>query len=91
MTIHPEQHQSNSRTATFWQPDVIKAFGDLCQSEDLNPVRSRRLIDNYIVTKRKPSRQELIDALKHRPRIQERAAVLGSVIKKLNVFMGTYI
>jgi hypothetical protein len=63
----------------------------LCQSEGLNPVRLRRLVDNYIDAKRKPSRQELIDALKHRPRIQERAIILNSVTKKLNIFLETYI
>lgn len=91
MTLQPDQHQPDSQTSTFWQPDVIKSFGDLCQSEGLNPVRLRRLIDSYIVIKRKPSRQELIDALKHRPRIQERATVLSAVTKKLNVFIETYI
>lgn len=90
MTIQSEQHPLNLQSSTFWQPEAIKAFASLCQSEGLNPVRLRRLIDNYIDTKRKPSRQELIDALKHRPRIQERATILSSVTKKLNVFIETF-
>ena len=90
MTSQPDQDRSDPRTSAFWQPDAITSFGDLCQSEGLNPVRLRRLIDNYIITKRKPSRQELVDALKHRPRIQERAAILGSVTKKLYVFIETF-
>lgn len=89
MTIQSEQHQSNSQASLFWQPDTINALTVLCQNEGLNPVRLRRLIDRYIDTKRKPSRQELIDALKHRPRINERAAILSSVTEKLNAFIAT--
>lgn len=91
MTIQPEQHQSTPQTPALWHPEVIKAFTDLCQNEGLNPVRLRKLVDNYVDTKRKPSRQELIDALKHRPRIQERATVLSSITKKLNAFLETFI
>lgn len=90
MTSQPDQDQSDPRISAFWQPDTITSFDNLCQSEDLNPVRLRRLIDNHIVTKRRPSRQELVDALKHRPRIQERAAILGSITKKLYVFIETF-
>lgn len=91
MTIQPKQDPSTPQTPAFWQPEVIKAFTDLCQNEGLNPVRLRKLVDNYVDTKRKPSRQELIDALKHRPRIQERATVLSSITKKLNTFLETFI
>lgn len=85
MTTQPEQHES-----TPWPPATLKAFTDLCQSEGLNPVRLRKLVDRYAETKRKPSRQELIDALKHRPRIQVRATILSLVTKKLNVFIETF-
>jgi hypothetical protein len=91
MTPRPEQPYPDSQAAAFWQPDVIESFNDLCQSEGLNPVRLRRLIDRYITTRQKPSRQELIDALKQRPRIQERAMVLGSITKKLHVFTETFV
>jgi hypothetical protein len=90
MTTQNEQHSLDSQVLTFWQPAATEAFTNLCQSEGLNPVRLRRLIDSYIGTNRKPSRQELIEALKHRPRIQERATILNSVTKKLNVFLETY-
>lgn len=85
MTTQPEQHKS-----TFWSPAALKALADLCQSEGLNPVRLGKLVDRYAETKRKPSRQELIEALKHRPRIQVRAKILSSVTKKLNVFIETF-
>lgn len=91
MTKDSHQDSPAPQTLPFWQPDVVEAFMNLCQSEGLNPVRSRRLVDSYIDTKRKPSRQELIDALKHRPRIQERAIILNSVTKKLNIFLETYL
>lgn len=90
MTSQPEQQQQDPQIAAFWQPKTIKSFDDLCQNEGFNPVRLRRLIDDYLVTKRKPSRQQLIDALKHRPRIQARAAVLGSVTKKLYAFIENF-
>ena len=91
MTTSSHQDSLTPQTLPLWQPDVIDVFMNLCQSEGLNPVRLRRLVDSYIDTKRKPSRQELIDALKHRPRIQERAVILNSVTKKLNIFLETYI
>lgn len=91
MTTQPKQHISNPQTPIFWQPDTIDAFTGLCQDEGLNPVRLRKLIDNYIDTKRKPSRQELIGALKNWPRIQERAIILSSITKKLNAFIETFI
>jgi hypothetical protein len=91
MTNQPLRNQSESQEPAFWRPDVLEAFNALCQSEGMNPVRLRKLVDRYVETKRKPSRQELIDALKHRPRIQERATIIGSVTKKLNIFIEAYI
>jgi type I restriction enzyme R subunit len=91
MTIQPEQHPSGPQTPTLWQPEAIEAFTKLCQMEGLNPVRSRKLVDNYVATQRKPSRQELIDALKQRPRIQNRATILSSITKTLNTFLETFM
>lgn len=91
MSLQREPAPTDQPPSVIWKPEVTRAFTELCQAEGLNPSRLRKLIDSYIVTKRKPSRQELIDALKHRPRIQERAIVLSSVTKKLNAFIETYI
>jgi hypothetical protein len=91
MTIQTEQQPSDPQTPEIWQPEMIKAFTDLCQNEGLNPVRSRKLIDNYIATKRKASRQELVNALKHRPKIQERSAILSSITNNLNSFIQTFV
>lgn len=83
--------QSEQHEPAPWRAETSEAFAELCQSEGLNAVRMRKLVDRYVETKRKPSRQELIVALKHRPRIQVRATILSSVTKKLNVFITTFV
>lgn len=85
------QDSTAPQAPSLWQPEAIKAFAELCQNEGLNPVRFRKLVDSYVDTKQKPSRQELINALKQRPRIQERATILSSITKKLNTFIETFI
>jgi hypothetical protein len=91
MTPQPEQHQSTRKLPTPWTTETADAFADLCQNNEINPVRLRKLVDTYIATKQKPSRQELVDALKHRPKIQERAAILSTITKQLNILIETHI
>lgn len=85
MTKHAKQ------TPAAWPLETVEAFTRLCQSEGLNPVRLRRLIDQTALTGRNPSRQELIDSFKRKPRIQERAAMLSAITPKLTKFIDTYI
>jgi hypothetical protein len=85
MTTHSEP------TPAAWPPEAVKAFTTLCQNEGLNPVRLRKLIDQTTLTGRNPSRQELIDSLKHKPRIQERAAKLKIITPKLITFLNIHV
>lgn len=91
MILQPEQPFMFPQAATAWRPETVQAFTDLCQGEQLNPVRFRKLVDTYIATQRKPSRQALIDTLKHRPKINERAAIISSITTKLNAFMTSFV
>ncbi|MET0979924.1 MAG: hypothetical protein ABWX90_01555 [Candidatus Saccharimonadales bacterium] len=91
MTIQPKQHTSPPEASAHWSLEATETFTFLCQKEGLNPVRFRKLVDNYALTKRKPSRQELINTLKHRPKIQERPVILRSITNNLNSFIKTFI
>lgn len=62
---------------------TVEAF---CTQEGLNVVRFMRLLEIYMETGARPSRQALINTFKVRPKIQDRAVALTRINQALSEF-----
>lgn len=75
----------------FWKAEESQAFEALCKEEGLDTEKLKSLIEKYLYSGRKPRRDELVGALREKPKILERNSIISNVVKKLNDYINTFI
>ena len=76
---------------TYWNKEKIKAVRILSQEENLDEDKLQDVIGNYLFTEKKPLRDEVIDIMKERPKLKERATVTERITSKIIQFVDTFI
>lgn len=74
----------------FWNEEKRKALDALCEEEGLHPEKLSDIVDTYLFTGRTPLRDTVVAALKVKPRLLERKAIVERVTAKVMEFVETY-
>lgn len=86
-----DSDQVENEFDSFWKAEEAQAFESLCLQEGLDTDKLKNLIENYLFSGRKPRRDELVGALKEKPKILERSSIVEKINKRLNDFINTFI
>lgn len=76
--------------AAFWNNERNMALQALCQEEGLVEKKLYTVIDEYLFTGREPLRDEIIDALKIKPKMLEKKTIIERVTEKILKFINIY-
>jgi type I restriction enzyme R subunit len=74
----------------FWTAEREKALAELCESEGLDQPAILEIIGDYHFTRRQPLREKIVSALKEKPKILARKAIIERVMKKLMDLVATF-
>jgi type I restriction enzyme R subunit len=76
----------------FWNAEQLKAFNQLITVEKLSPLKTEKLIENYLFAEREPLRDELLDLIEgDKPTLLERKKKGDTILKKIMEFVATFI
>lgn len=75
----------------YWDEQEKKAFNNMCSELDLDPEVVKGIIDNYLFTEREPRGEDVVSALRDKPRILERRSVINKATDKILEFIETFI
>jgi len=75
----------------FWDEEKEKSFKEMCEELDLESEKVKRIIDRYLFTERGPRRQEVVEALKQKPKILERDTIINRATDKILHFIDVFI
>lgn len=76
---------------SFWNKEKINAVKNLSDEENLDEEKLQDVIGNYLFTEKKPLRDEVIEIMKERPKLKERATVSERITNKIIQFVETFI
>jgi len=71
----------------FWEEQKDKAYKELCNDENLDCKKVRRVVDKYIYEQRVPLKDEIASTLKVKPKLLERKKVIPRVLDKIVSFV----
>lgn len=77
--------------SAFWEKEQQDAYVKLCQEEQLDPDKITDIIGDYLFTERQPMSEDIVNALKTKPKILERKTIVERVNAKLMAFIETFI
>jgi type I restriction enzyme R subunit len=63
----------------------------MCSELDLDPEVVRGIIDNYLFTEREPRGEDVVSALKDKPKILERRSLINKATDRILGFIETFI
>jgi type I restriction enzyme R subunit len=75
----------------YWDEERIKAFNTMCVELNLDPDKTRGIIDKYLFTEREPRGEDIVSALKVEPKILERRSMIDIATEKILQFIETFI
>jgi type I restriction enzyme R subunit len=75
---------------TFWAQERDKSLAQLCESEGLNREAVMEAIGDYHFSGRAPLREQIVVALKVKPKILERKSIIERVTRRLLEIVHTY-
>lgn len=74
----------------FWDDEKSKAIAEICESEKLDLVSFKSMIEQYHFTGKKPLQGEIVDALEQKPKILERKSVVERIRARLLKLVATF-
>lgn len=75
----------------YWDKQEKKAFESMCSELDLDPEVVRGIIDNYLFTEREPRGEDVVSALRDKPKILERRSLINKATDRILEFIETFI
>ena len=75
----------------YWDEERIKAFEVMCDELGLDRDKVKVIVDKYLFTEREPRRQEVVEALKNKPKILERDTVINRAAERILQYIETFI
>jgi type I restriction enzyme R subunit len=75
----------------FWSKEQDTAFKNLVTEENLSPVKTQKLIEDYLFAEREPLREEVLELVNgEKPTILERKTLAVRILDKIKGFVETF-
>jgi type I restriction enzyme R subunit len=75
----------------FWTKEREEAIQRLSEEENLDAGKLQQVIGEYLFTEKKPLRDDIIGAMKERPKLKERGKTAERITSKILMFIDTFI
>lgn len=76
----------------FWTEEQQKAFDAFVKEEKLSPIKTERLIEDYLYAEREPLRDELLNLIEgEKPSVLKRKSIGDRLLSKVVEFVDTFI
>jgi type I restriction enzyme R subunit len=76
----------------FWNEERHKEFSKIIKEENLSPVRTERLIEDYLFAEREPLLDEVLELLEgDKPSLLQRKSLGNRILKRIVSFVETFI
>lgn len=75
----------------FMDVEKLKAFNNFAEQEQLNQVKLKTLIEDYLFSQRTPTKQEVINTMNTQPSILNHATIGETLINKFMNFINTFL
>ncbi|WP_417266095.1 type I restriction endonuclease subunit R [Brumimicrobium sp.] len=76
---------------TFWDKEKKEALNQLSEEESIDQAKAEKVIGQYLFTEKKPLRDDVINLLKERPSLKDRASVAERITNRIVGFVETFI
>ena len=77
---------------SFWDQEQQKAFSKLVVEENLSPIKTEKLIEDYLFAEREPLRDEILELLEgEKPSLLQRKKLGDRILKRIMDFVETFI
>ena len=86
----PEEEDLEAAFTDFWDVEKQKALAALCMEEQLVPEKIEEIIENFLFTERRPLTDEIVAALKTKPKILEKKSISERVMEKVMGFVESF-
>ncbi len=74
----------------FWDKQKEKAFHELCEEENLQSDKVKKLIDTYLYDQRVPLANDIAKTLKTKPKLLERKKIVPRVLERIVGFVDKF-
>ncbi|VEG80130.1 Type I restriction and modification enzyme -subunit R C terminal [Wolinella succinogenes] len=75
----------------FWNEEKLKAFDALCEEENLNKEKVKKVVDTYLYDERPPLSDDIANTLNIKPKLLERRKVVPRVLDKDHDICGSIL
>ena len=76
---------------TYWDKEKLKALNKIATEYEIEPFKLQKIIDNYLFSQQTIERDDVVDALKVKPKLLQRKKIALSVIDKIMTFVETFV
>ncbi|MCX7546223.1 type I restriction endonuclease subunit R [Marinicella gelatinilytica] len=75
----------------FWETEKQRAIKLFSETEQLDPEKLESVIGDFLYTNREPMREDVINMMKTRPKLKERATTAERLIQKVTHYVDTFV
>lgn len=86
-----EEDSVDEAFETYWDEQKKKAFKTICTDEGVEEEKLQKIIENYLFSHQDIERDDVVGALKVKPKILERKKISVRIIDKVMGFVETFI
>ena len=76
---------------TYWDKEKLKSLNKIATEYEIEPFKLQKIIDNYLFSQQTIERDDVVDALKVKPKLLQRKKIALSVIDKIMTFVETFV
>ena len=76
---------------SYWDKEKLKALNKIATEYEIEPFKLQKIIDNYLFSQQTIERDDVVDALKVKPKLLQRKKIALSVIDKIMTFVETFV
>jgi type I restriction enzyme R subunit len=74
----------------FMNKEKATAFGKLCKDENLIDAEAKKVIEKYLYERKTPERDDVVKALKVKPKLLERKKLLPKLLDKIIAYVDKF-
>lgn len=90
MSTIPEGQTIEEAFGGYWDEQKSQAIAQICETEKLDPIAFKTMIEQYHFTGKKPLQGAIVEALAEKPKILERKTIVERIGAKLAKLVTTF-